>query len=379
MNESDANDKIDKRNLKMLRKVLRITVINILLFIVMLGLALGLFEGWLAYRDTSNNAGVIKTLKEDRVNGWESMPEMTQIGKDGASKIIFVGDSFTQGARWTGDTINNLTNSGHSVSGYSLGVAGYGTIQELNKLSKNIGNLSPKVVVLLFFAWNDLRDNFPYPGIYYNVQTRSRPFYDFSKTPPSVSPPVMWPHWVLKSRLYQQYIFPLITRSDEKILGTLSFDEIAQQKISVFASYGDTRSWDPFYRTNKQNSVYVSQTWLATKYALKDLKDIVETKYHAKLLVVGIDNAFTVDEDVLDEYVKDRVNFDSGLPLQRLGDTLAELNISYINALPALRELRAGLGRKVYNGPKGNLSGHFERESENLVGRLVAEKVRPWL
>lgn len=363
----------------MLGRIFRIVLINILFFALLLILVLGLFEGWLAYKDSSNKQGNFKTLKLDQKNGWESIPEITQIGKDGASTIVFVGDSFTQGAHWPKDTVNNLANIGYSVSGYSLGVAGYGTIQELNKLSRNIEHLSPKVVVVLFFAWNDMRDNYSYPGIYYNAQTRSRPYYNFSTNPPSVSNRIMWPAWVQESRFYQEYVLPLLIQRDDKILNTLSFDEISKNKIAVLAGYGDTRSWDPFYRTKKQDSSYVSQSWLATQHALKGLKDIVETKYHAKLLVVGIDNAFSVDEDVLDYWVKDRVDFDSSLPLQRLGSVLAELDISYINALPALRELRANLGRKVYNGPEGNLAGHFERESENLIGKLVSEKVRFWM
>lgn len=361
------------------RKTLSIILINILILVVLLGLAFGLFEGWLAYKDTSSATGIIKTLKRDGFNGWDAIPEITQIGNDGASRIIFIGDSFTQGAAWPKDTINNLNNQGYSVSGYSLGVAGYGTIQELNKLSKHIRNLSPKVVVLLFFAWNDVRDNFPYPGIYYNEQTRNRPYYDFSKNPPSISHSLMWPDWVVESRVYKNYIFPVIASREARILNTLSYDKIAENKISVLAGYADISSWDSFYRTKKQNSSYISQSWMATKYALKDLKDIVENRYHARLVVVGIDNAFTVDEDVLDEWVKDRVDFDSNLPLQRLGDILTELDISYINALPALRELRVRLDRKVYNGPSGNIAGHFEREPEELLGRLVAEKVGSWL
>lgn len=348
--------------------------VNIAVLLLAALVFFGALEGYLAFTDTTNNAGVIKTLKRDSDNGWEAIPEIVKIDS-GDSAIIFVGDSFTQGAHWPVNVVSKLKSRGKSIVGYSLGAAGYGTIQELVKLSKNITELKPKVVVLLFFAWNDVRDNYSYPGIYYNEQTRNRPFYDQNNIPPIVERPLVLPDWLMKSRVYRRYFFPLIVQHDERVLSSLPIDEISQRRMPVFASYGDKRTWDPFYRVARQNSHYVEQSWLATEAALNEIKIIVEEKNNSKLLVVGIDNAFTVDEDVEEEWVPDKADFDRSIPLARLGIILSKLDIKYINALPVLRELKVKLGKKIYNGPKGNLSGHFEREAEDLIGVLVSDYV----
>jgi hypothetical protein len=354
-------------------KYSKLMAINIAVLLLVAIISFGALEAYLAFGDTTGNAGVIKTLKRDGDNGWEAIHEIGKIGS-GDDAIIFVGDSFTQGARWPVNVVNNLKSRGKSVVGYSLGVAGYGTIQELVKLNKYISELKPKIVVLLFFAWNDVRDNYQYPAIYYNEQTRNRPFYDLTSTSSVIKSSFIWPDWLMKSRVYRKYFFPLIVQRDERILGSLSIDEISRRRIPVFASYGDKRTWDPFYRVAKQNSHYVEQSWLVTEAALKEMRRIVEQN-NARLIVVGIDNAFTVDDDVEDQWVPDRADFDRALPLKRLGVILSNLDVSYINALPSLRELKVKVGKKVYNGPIGNLSGHFEIEAEDQVGILVSDYI----
>ena len=73
----------------------------------------------------------------------------------------------------------------------NLGVSGYGTTQALLKLEATHRAIKPRAIVLLFFAWNDLRDNFPYPEIYYGPQRTTRPYLIVTPDGPS-SLPVRW-------------------------------------------------------------------------------------------------------------------------------------------------------------------------------------------
>ena len=131
----------------------------------------------------------------------------------------------------------------------------------------------------------------------------------------------------------------------------------------------------PFYRADKATSSYVTAAWEATEYALQQIKELcVQNK--TELLVVGIDNPFTVDEDVYQEYVKEKDGFDSDLPLRRLGEVLAKLSIPYVDTQPALLSEHKKIGKKIYNGPSGNLSGHLEPEGERVLASVIGNALQ---
>jgi hypothetical protein len=357
-------------------KVIKLIVINLVVFVSLVVFCGVVWEGGLRFYELFGPSRPAATLRSDIELGWNSIPEVRYIGDSSAQdKIAFIGDSFTQGTAWPALSISYLNERERRFRGDVLGVAGYGTIQSFLKLSRHLEQIKPKVVVLLFFAWNDMRDNYDRPGIYYNDQTRIRPYYENTGEEATIKFPNPADALMPRLRVFQEYVLPALMKADEKLAGSADFDSLVKARSRALVGYGDVRSWRRFYDPSKQDDEYVRESWAATTTALLSLRDKVEGETHAKLLIVGIDNAFTVDEDVKVQWIGDSGSFDPSLPLSRLGE-IARLNgVRYVNALPVLKELRSKLGKKVYNGPSGNLAGHLEPEGDDAIGRLVAEEV----
>ncbi len=355
------------------RLLLGIVVLSALISLL---LALVGIEVWLRAHEAPRPPNETrKQLARDSLLGWNSIPAVQYLRNDpGLPAVVFVGDSFTQNARWTGITINELDARGARMNGYSLGVSGFGTTQEFLKLQKHYDEFSPRVVVLLFFAWNDLRDNFSTPGIYYNLETRARPYLTAEHARWELSTPFILPDFVLYSRVYERLVVVPQVAAAEKFKNEFGLRWVAKKKLPMLYGYTDTATWDPFYRPKRAHDPYVEGAWNATAQQLKKMHDFVESK-GARFILVGIDNAFSVDNDVFKAFVAPVEGFDASLPLARLGTLAARHDITYINMLPALRELRERIGKKVYNGPDGNLSGHFEVEAEELIAKLVAQNI----
>jgi hypothetical protein len=93
----------------------------------------------------------------------------------------------------------------------------------------------------------------------------------------------------------------------------------------------------------------------------------------AGLLVIGIDNSFTVDADDREAFLIPHPELDPSLPLARMARLLGEERIDFINAQPELAALGRSLGRDVYNGPPGGLAGHLGPEGDRLIGAIAAQ------
>ena len=118
--------------------------------------------------------------------GWDRTPSVenpipaTAPTAPGAQplRILFMGDSFTDHTAWSRLTIEELNRRGIAAMGWEAGVGGYGQVQELMKLARLVPTLKPDLVIVLFYAWNDPRDNFPAPGIAYNPDELERPYLE---------------------------------------------------------------------------------------------------------------------------------------------------------------------------------------------------------
>jgi hypothetical protein len=89
----------------------------------------------------------------------------------GTIRIAFIGDSFTEAEQvaiqqdFVSVAERRLQSCarlrGKKVEALNFGCDGYGTAQELVTLKRDVWKFSPDIVVLLFFAGNDLRNNSP--------------------------------------------------------------------------------------------------------------------------------------------------------------------------------------------------------------------------
>jgi len=309
-------------------------------------------------------------LSPDRALGWDSIPSLAPLDNAGRGKTVyFMGDSFTQGTHWPAEAQKTAKDLGAAFDGFNLGVAGHGTAQSLLKLRATYDLHKPAAVVLLFFAWNDMRDNFAYPSIYYNAKTRQRPFL----TPAGESArPVRVPFWD-RLALMEPYGMWAEHAVIKRAVPFLGIDFFARRRLPAHVSYTNEAFWKAFYRPEQAGSLYVREAWEATDAAFAEMKKFLDAR-GAALLVIGIDNAFTVDKDVWDAHLASIPGADGELPLRTLDALLAKRGISFVNALPLLRDLSAkNNGKKVYIGPPGNIAGHLEPPADDAVGRLAGE------
>ena len=110
-------------------KTLKLLIINVSVFVLFFTGSLVFYE--FLFRKNDNN----NLLRVDKELGWDTINEIELIGNLFTKReITFIGDSFTQNALWTHETILQLNLQNYFTSGYSEGVSGYGTIQSLKKL-----------------------------------------------------------------------------------------------------------------------------------------------------------------------------------------------------------------------------------------------------
>jgi hypothetical protein len=316
-------------------------------------------------------------IRADPVLGWDTTPPVAPLPLNDrhGDTVLFLGDSFTDRKQWPAEAQRTLAAQGIRIDGYNLGVTGYGTGQEFLKLRQHIGGLAPRAVVVLFFAWNDLRDNYAYPELFYGPQRASRPYLTFSNGTLSVSP-IRWSSALgasfLGSELYSRVVNRARLRFDKEIVRRWpDLPLTIGWRAQIY--YEDPVSWHPFYLASRAQSAYVTGAYDATIGAFKAMRDLAG-KSGSSLLVIGIDNAFTVDQAVADVYIKPSADLDTGLPLTRMARLLAEENIPFINAQPALEALGEQTGDVVYNGPAGGLgiAGHLQPKADQLIGRIAA-------
>ena len=313
------------------------------------------------------------TLVPDATLGWNSVPPIQVLDGGSGDAIVYLGDSFTHGRQWPVEAQRLLAGRGIPTRGANLGVSGYGTTQALLKLRQHIGAIKPRAIVLLFFAWNDLRDNYPYPEIYYGPQRTSRPYLIVSRQGPQLLP-VRWTSSIEAALLHSEAYLRLFNRAS---LGINA--RVVQRWPDLPHSLGwrarlyyeQPVSWHPFYKASEARSPYVQGAYDSTIEAMRGIRSAADDA-GAALLVIGIDNSFTVDADDQGDFLKPHPELDPSLPMTRMAQLLGQDGIAFINAQPELAALRATLGRDVYDGPRGGLAGHLGEDGDRLVGQIAA-------
>ncbi|MBM4113402.1 MAG: SGNH/GDSL hydrolase family protein [Phycisphaerae bacterium] len=318
--------------------------------------------------------------------GWDRFPatdppiEATASSPTPPIRLLCIGDSFTHNTAWTRLLVEELNRRGIAVTGWEAGVEGYGQVQEAMKLEKLLPELRPDIVVLLFFGWNDPRDNFPAPAITYNEHTMGRPYLAQDER---VEPPSRLGMEIRDSELFrallERWWFRRTLDRTRRAMRESGPDPLAANDDRHVAIYTDPKTWMPLYMPSKASSTYVEGAWRETKRALEWIRSqCAERK--VDLVVAAVDAPFTIDRDVFDEHVaKDPMyradDFDVDLPVKRF-ETLAEsLGIASVSLVPAIRQLSRERGTKLYDGDPGNLTGHFLMEPQQVMASTLADAI----
>lgn len=325
-------------------------------------------------------------LAPDSYLGWNSVPPVASLPLNSAPDsaphqgaphipaVAFVGDSFTDRKPWPAAAQRALNERGIAIDGFNLGVSGYGTTQELLKLEQHIKRRPLQAIVTLFYAWNDLRDNYPYPELFYGPQRASRPYLVLNHGTVALAP-VRWSSWLqsrlLASEVYLRVVNPSLRTLDAAVVGR--WPDLASSlgwRAAVY--YEDPAGWHSFYRQDQAESAYVRGAYDTTLEGFRRMRELA-TANHAALLVIGIDNAFTVDADVRDHFITPHPELDPSLPLKRIGSLLQGEQIAFIDAQPELARLGRETGKPAYDGPRDGLAGHLQPEGYEVIGRIAAQ------
>lgn len=285
--------------------------------------------------------------------------------------MAFLGDSFTHGRLWPGEAQRILAADGVAMNGVNLGVSGYGTVQQWLKLQRHLDRFLPAAVVVLFFAWNDLRDNYPYPELFYGPQRTSRPYLLLRGGEVAIAP-VRWSAGINRLLLQSEFYLRVISRAETKLHASIMErwpDLPSQLEWRGKVYYEHPAGWHPFYNPALANSAYVRGAYATTMAALRAIRDLAKG---APVLVIGIDNAFTVDADIAHVFIAPHPELDPSLPMTRIAALLEPEGIAFINAQPELVALSKATGRMIYNGPRTGLAGHLEPEGDRLIGAIAA-------
>ena len=345
-------------------KIIKLLSINFLvfLFLLIIGFAILVIISSNSEKQTDQKGSLIF----DYSLGWDSYPPIEEIEKKNTSskKIMFIGDSFTHNGKWTYETIKIL-NKNIPVEGFSLGANGFSTIQSYMKLKKHFDNINPDLVILLFYAWNDMRDNYDQPGIIYSPNTEVRPYLsnNLSFKKDEVFSDY---NWFKKLNIYQDFIIKLKLRMNKLIVKIFGIDFLSKNNIKLNLDYTNEDSWVPFYTKGIENSKYVESAWNITEIVLKKMNKFIGER-NKKFIIIGIDNAFTIDEDVREVWTDSILNFDMYKNINILKSLCKKNNIYFINGLSILEKKKQEISKKIYNYPAGNLSGHLEPEGEQAI------------
>ena len=351
-------------------KIIKLISINFLVLFCLIIIGFSILE--IIISDSENQVEQKGSLIFDHTLGWDSNPPVEEIEKKkkASKKIMFIGDSFTHNGKWTHETIKTL-NKKISVEGFSLGASGFSTIQSYIKLKKHFDEIKPDLVILLFYAWNDMRDNFDKPGIIYSPKTEIRPYLNgnlnFQKD--EIFSDL---NWFKKLNIYQHIIIKYKLRINKLIVKILGIDFLSKNNVKLNLDYTNKDSWVPFHTKGIENSKYVESAWHVTEVVLKKMNELVNAK-NKRLIIIGIDNAFTIDEDVREMWTDDIPNFDMYKNINVLENLCNKNNISFINGLLILEKEKKKINKKIYNYPTGNLSGHLEPEGELAIANSLVK------
>jgi len=174
------------------------------------------------------------------------------------AEIALLGDSFVDGWYVTEQetTANVLQTELHS-SVANLGVAGYGTMQELIVLKQEVSRLRPSVVFWFFFEGNDLYDDWRYERTVKSLASVK------VRTHAAGQPITRAQTWRQRSlagtflRLLRAWSDPLIPNR-MPYFGRLAMPSSAQQNIA-FADYASV-AWSP----------WLAERWRQTKQTFEE-------------------------------------------------------------------------------------------------------------
>jgi len=236
-------------------------------------------------------------------------------------------------------------------------------------------------VVLQFYGWNDLRDNWAWPALGYNPEMLERPY--LSPGGEEFRPDYPW-KWMDGFRITSYFGKRSLVKAWQKADRTMraeGVDAIAARQETLVAGLCADEAWQAFYLPGMQEGAFVRGAWQVTESCfLRIARACAERKI--PLLVLALDAPFTVDEDKWRYLHGKQPALERELPLAKLKAFLEEGRIASVFPQAALREWARKTKQIAYEGDAESLIGHLTPGAQEIVaqevtlaaGRLLGDK-----
>ena len=137
--------------------------------------------------------------------------------------------------------------------------------------------MNPDLVILLVYAWNDMRDNYTTcQGLCIPQETELRPYLDKNNQIEGIIFLTQKKIGLGNLEIYNEYIVLSKLRINKLFTKISGIDQISKKGIKINLDYVNEESWIPFYLKEKENSHYVKSSWEATESILKKLNNFVK-------------------------------------------------------------------------------------------------------
>jgi len=320
--------------------------------------------------------------------GWRS-PEVPLAKPAGTYRIVVLGDSFMDALQVGDDEtfaqrLGALVEPrvGRPVEVVNLGCASYGTDQELLALRHEGLRYDPDLVVLAFYAQNDVRNNVralerqisAYPKPFFHLEGErlvAEPFRD--ETP-------RWVRWA-QSAVAPLRLYPLLRDAIydsalvHRLLYRIGVIRVVPSAVEHQVGGDLPRRWrhqldvfeqplDPRY----------DEAWKLAAALVTAARDDASA-HGARFLLVGIADPISVLPPELltrDQLGVDPERLDLDAPQRRLGEIAAQRGIDFVSLVPAFRE-RIGHSTAAWDGLYLHCNGHWTAAGHRLAADVVAE------
>lgn len=329
-------------------------------------------------------------------DGWRS-PDASATNPEGCYRVLVLGDSFMAGlqvgddetfARVLGHTLNRQELP-QSVEVINFGVPSFGTDQEYLSLREYGAGFRPDLVLLAFYAQNDVLNNYAalerrgseYPKPFFDVDNGELVEIPFSDPTPAVI--------ALSRRVAAHFrIYPLVRNSllripiAHQLLYKLGIVGIVPRSEQVAGPPEATvLRWPD--RWKKQTEVYRREypsewihAWSITEKILVKIRDEAELA-NAGFLLVGISDPVAVLPEslragLLQEGGDNSLNVDK--PTELLRSLARENQIDFLSLVPAFRKV-IGDSEEELEKYYLRCDGHWTPAGHRLAAELTAPSI----
>ena len=281
-----------------------------------------------------------------------------------------------------------------NVEVLNFGVSGYGTAQELMTLRHHVWEYSPDLVLLAFLTANDVRNN-----LLALERDSLRPYFVYDGKGDLLLDVSFRNTWGFRLRQWRYLylaldhsrVLQLMNMARHRLRARIAWSNGLKFLESGIAEAAKDRDSDVDPGRNaadgdaavymKPSSPLWQEAWRVTEGIILMMRDEVRMK-GADFLIVTLTNGDQVHPSVEQRRAAAQaLNIEDLLyPDLRIADFARRHGIEVLTLVPEFRRHAEQNGVYLHGFPNGTLGGgHWNRTGHYLAGRLIADKVCPWL